>query len=213
MITASHDALPVRQTATASPKACWRPVGRISVGLALCGTLWCVVSACAAAEPKKDAGPRIVPATKSHADPSVPAYEEARPRRAAKPDKEVPPLPGEPSPSNGRQQAHQMRIIPSRERASAPDYQRFLQIYRSIPYSRLSYQANPRYREELALSLLLNQFPPPPTIMMPGGDSGMGQGGMMSPYGGGGQSGNPMNYGPPAGPLDWMLTVPPQWLF
>jgi hypothetical protein len=180
--------------------------------LALGGTLWCTVSASVAAEPKKDTGPRIVPATKSHADTAVPVYEEPRPRRAGKPDKDVPPLPAESLPANGRHQAHQLRIIPARDRAAAPDFHRFQQIYRSIPYSRLAYQANPRYREELALSLLFNQFPPAPTIMMPS-DSGMGQGGAMSPYGGGGQSGNPMNYRPPAGPLDWMLTVPPQWLF
>jgi hypothetical protein len=212
MITGSHDALPVRQTASSSPKACWRHVRRISVGLALCGTLWCVASACAAAGPKQDAGPRILPATKSHADMAVPAYEEARPRRAGKPDHEVPPLPAEPLPPNGRHQAHQLRIIPARDSSPAPNVQRFQQIYRSIPYSRLAYQANPRYRQDLALALLFNQFPPPPTIIMPG-DSGMGQGGSMPSYGGGSPSGNPTNYGRPTDPLKWMLTVPPQWLF
>jgi hypothetical protein len=101
-----------------------------------------------------------------------------------------------------------MRIIPARDRLSAPDWQRFQQIYRSIPYSRLSYQANPRYREELAMALLFNQFPPPPTYVMPT-DSGMGQGGSMSSY----PDGPPFG-GPPVGdPLRWMLTVPPQWLF
>jgi hypothetical protein len=180
--------------------------------LALCGTLWCAIQACAAADAKKDAGPRILPATKSHAGMAAPRYEESSPRRTGKPDSEVPPLPAEPLPANGRHQARQLRIIPARDSSAAPNLQRFQQIYRSIPYSRLAYQANPRYREELALALLFNQFPPAPTIVMPS-DSGMGQGGPMSPYGGGPPSGNPMNYGPPTDPLRWMLTVPPQWLF
>jgi hypothetical protein len=212
MITGLHDVLPVRQTATSSGNASRRLVRRISVGLALCGTLWCAVPACIAADAKKDAGPRIVPATKPHAGTPAPTYEEARPRRTGKPNNEVPPLPAEMLPPSGRRQAHQLRIIPARDRSAAPDVQRFEQIYRSIPYSRLAYQANPRYRQDLALALLFNQFPPAPTIVLPS-DSGMGQGGSMSPYGGGPPAGNSMNYGPPTDPLRWMLTVPPQWLF
>jgi hypothetical protein len=140
-----------------------------------------------------------------------PSYEEARPRRVGKPDNEVPPLPGEALPTQRRQQAHQLRIIPARD-TSAPDFQRFDRIYRSIPYRRLAYQANPRYREELAMALMFNQFPPPPTIIMPG-DSGMGQGGSMPSYGGGAPLGNSSNYGSLRDPLRWMLSVPAQWLF
>jgi hypothetical protein len=210
MITGSHNALPVRLTAASSHKACWRHVRRISVGLTLCGTLWFAVSACAAAEPKKDDGLRILPATKSHAGRVAGMYANAAPRRAGKPDSAVPPLPAEP---DGRREAHQMRIIPSRDYATAPDFQHFEQIYRSIPYSRLSYQANPRYREELALALLFKQFPPSSSTVMPS-DSGMDQGGPMWNYGGGAPYGYPTNPGPPAaGPLNWMLTVPPQWLY
>src|SRR5579859_6563996 len=151
MITGSHNALPVRQTAASSPKACWRLVGRISVGLALGVTLWCAVSACVAADPKKDSGPRIVPATKSPSGGAAPSYEEAKPRRRnAKPDSEVPPLPAEAMPGVGRPPM-QMRIIPGESLGSA-DFQRFERIYRSIPYRRLAYQANPRYREELAMA-------------------------------------------------------------
>jgi hypothetical protein len=172
--------------------------------MVLGGTLWCAVSVCIAADPKNDSGPRIIPATKSQWGVAANSYEEPKPRRAGKPDNEVPPLPGEPMPGVGRQQAHQMRIIPSRD-SSAADFQRFERIYRSIPYRRLAYQANPRYREELAMALLFNQFPPPPTYIMPGGDSGMGQGGGAMPSSGG---------RPPMGdPLRWMLTVPSQWLF
>lgn len=194
MITGSHDALPVRQTATSSPKACGGLVRRISVGTALCGMLWFAVSACAAGEPKKDAGPRIVPATKSHPGMAAPyeKNEKAASRRTGKPDSAIPPLPAEQL--NGRQEAHQLRIIPARDYSTAPEWQHFQQIYRSIPYSRLSYQANPRYREELALALLFKQFPPPSNTVLPS-DSGMDQG---PPYG---------------DPLQWMLTVPPQWLF
>jgi hypothetical protein len=206
MITALHNALPVRLTAASSPKACWRHVRRISVGLALFGTLGYAVPISTAADTKKDAGPRIMPATKVKAEPQAPAYEDATPRRIGKPESEVPPLPGEAMPPNGRRQPPQMRIIPG-ESSSVPNLKRFDQIYRAIPYRRLAYQANPRYREELALSLLFNQFPPPPTYVMPG-DSGMGQGG-----GGPMSSGGPGLGGPPGDPLRWMLQVPPQWLF
>jgi hypothetical protein len=73
---------------------------------------------------------------------------------------------------------------------------RYHQIYRSIPYSRAAYEYDPMYRQELALSLLLNQFPPAPTIIAPGSGN-MGMQGPMSPYRGGGRFGSPMNYGPP----------------
>jgi hypothetical protein len=218
MITGSLNALPVRQTATMSPKACWGPVGRISVGGALVCVTILASSTGLAADKAKDEGIRILPATKGNAAVSpAPMLDEPRPHRAMrpplKPDREVPPLPAPETPrKQAKQDGAQLRIIPARDSASIPNVQRYQQIYRSIPYSRLAYQANPRYREELALALLFNQFPPPPTIVMPN-DSGMGQGGPMSPFGGGSPSGNPMNNGAPLNPPNWMLTVPPQWLF
>jgi hypothetical protein len=218
MITGSLNVLPVRLTATSSENACWWHVRRISVGGALVYVTIFASSISFAADRPKYEGIRIVPATKGHAAVSpAPMLDEPRPRRMmrspVKSDRDVPPLPAPEEPrKQATQDRTQLRIMPARDRSAAPNVQRFQQIYRSIPYSRLAYQSNPRYREELALALLFNQFPPPPTLVLPS-DSGMGKGGPMSSYGSGPPSGNPMNSGPPAGPLNWMLTVPPQWLF
>jgi hypothetical protein len=218
MITGSLNVLPVRQTATSSENACWRHVGRISVGGALVYATILATSTGFAADRPKYEEIRIVPATKGNAAVSpAPMPDEPRPRRTmrspVKPDRDVPPLPAPEVPrKQAKQDGTQLRIIPARDSSAAPNVQRFQQIYRSIPYSRLAYQSNPRYREELALALLFNRFPPPPTLVLPS-DSGMGQGGPMSSSGSGPPSGNPMNYGSPKDPLRWMLTVPPQWLF
>jgi hypothetical protein len=107
------------------------------------------------------------------------------------------------TPQSQKPQAHaskartqQPRIIPASRAHSAPNVVRFQHIYRSIPYSRAAYEYDPMYRQELALSLLLNQFPPAPTIMAPG-SSNTGTQGPRSPYRGGRRFGSPMNYGPP----------------
>jgi hypothetical protein len=175
------------------------------------------VASTRAADPSKDEGIRILPATKAHAAVSrATMLDEPRPHRTTKPPvKQKSDLPPLPAPETSKpekpvkQDGGQLRIIPAKASPGAANVQRFEQLYRAIPYRRLAYERNPMYRQDLALSLLLNQFPPPPTIVMPG-DSGMGQGGSMSNRGG---IGGPMNYGSPINPPSWMLTVPPQWLF
>jgi len=195
MITGPHDVLPVRLTATTSGNASRRRVRRISVGtLVICSAGW-AISVGAAADAKKDSGSiRIIPATKTHSTlPPSPRMNQMNRGPAlkppAKPAGELPPLPAEPTPAKERHQpakeghqAGQLRIIPARRSASAPNAERFEQIYRSIPYSRSAYELDPMYRQEIALSLLFNRFPPAP-VMMPPGPSGMGMGprGPMSP--------------------------------
>lgn len=215
MITGPQDALPVRPTASTSGNALRRPVRRISVtALAICSAWW-AISTGFAADTKKDAGSiRIVPATKSHsAPPPAPMIDQmsrgrtAKPSAPAKPSghaeqaSKLPPLPApaKERPAKRHQQARQLRIVPAHRSATSPNALRFEQLYRAIPYSRSAYEVDPMYRQELALSLLFNRFPPPPTIMSPG-SSGMGSRGSMSPRRGGRRFGNPMNpmgYEPP----------------
>ncbi|HUE14965.1 MAG TPA: hypothetical protein VMR25_12420 [Planctomycetaceae bacterium] len=215
MITGPHDALPVRPAATTSGNALWRLVRRISVGtLVICAVPWAISTGIAADAKKDDGAIRIVPATKSHrAPPPAPMIDQMDRGRTAKPPAKektpakaessgnLPPLPAPPAtvPAKGRQQAGQLRILPAHRGPVAPNVLRYEQIYRSIPYSRAAYELDPMYRQVLALSLLLNQFPPAPTIMSPG-SSGMGPGGSMSPHRGDRRFGSQMNYGPPMMP-------------
>jgi hypothetical protein len=159
MITGSLDALPVRQTATTSGNASRRRVGRISVGLVLFGTVWWATPARAADDAKKDVGIRILPATKLHLSMAAP-YEPPAPRRAGTPANVAPPLPAEPGPPTGRPEGPQLRIMPAYDNSAARNVQLFDRVYRSIPFSRSAYEADPMYRQEIALALLLNQFPP-----------------------------------------------------
>jgi hypothetical protein len=220
MIVGPHDVLPVRQTASTSGNALWRHVGRISVGGVLLAGL--TVSVAFSADATKDEWTiRIVPATKSRSAPPFPRFappapmtdQMSRDRMMRQPATVPPPpaaevpaqtakakAPAHPSPTHhaGTSQAktQQPRIIPSARAHVAPNAVRYHQIYRSIPYSRTAYEYDPMYRQELALSLLLNQFPPAPTIVAPG-SGGMGNQGPMSSHRGGHRFGSPMNYGAP----------------
>ena len=221
MIISPYNVLPVRQTASRSGNALWRHVGRISVaGVLLTGF---AVSAAFSADATKDEWTiRIIPATKSRPArpfsrfaPPAPMFDQMNRGRMMQPPANVPPPPAAEAPGQTPQarspqprsqqsqkpEAHaskartQPRIIPAPRAHTAPNAVRYHQIYRSIPYSRAAYEYDPMYRQELALSLLLNQFPPAPTIMTPG-SGGMGMQGPMSPYRGGRRFGSPMNYGP-----------------
>jgi hypothetical protein len=172
-----------------------------------------------AADEKKEPEIRIIPGPRSHhmlppmpptsGMPRVPQYEEPKPapgaKRPGKPASEIPPLPAEPLPPKAKptppqhhkqQQTGGLRIIPSRRAAAAGNVQRYQQIYRSIPYSRTEYEMDPMYRQELALSLLFNRFPPAPIVMQPG-SSGMGSQGPMS--------------GPSSGPMSNPMSAPGGW--
>jgi hypothetical protein len=213
MIAGPYDVLPVRQTATTSGNASRRPVGRISVGSGLICLALGFASIAGAADAKKEPEIRIIPGPRSHhmlppmsrmpPTSPMPQYEERRPapatKRPGKPAIELPPLPAEPVTPKAKpkakpappqhhkqQQAGGLRIIPGHRATAAASFQRYQQIYRSIPYSRTEYELDPMYRQELALSLLFNRFPPAPIMMQPG-SSGMGQQGPMS-----GPMSNPM---------------------
>ena len=209
MITGPHDVLPVRPTASTSGNALRRPVRRISVGSLVICSAWWAVSAGIAADAKKDDGAiRIIPATKSHsAPPPAPMIDQMRRGQTAKPaTKAKPPARaeavGQGSASAGRSRPRETTATSTATanptgppRSRGPQRAAIRAIYRSIPYSRSAYEVDPMYRQEIALSLLFNQFPPAPTIMSPG-SSGMGPRGPMSPNRGGRQFGSPMNYGP-----------------
>jgi hypothetical protein len=63
-----------------------------------------------------------------------------------------------------------MNIIPS-------PYER---LYRSIPFSRAEYAANPSYRQDVALGLMFNQFPY--SINKSVGPPSLPQYGYVTPY-------------------------------
>jgi hypothetical protein len=171
-------------------------------------------SVAGAADTKKDPEIKIIPGPRSHSTmpqmPRMPQYEEPRSappaaKRPGRPASEIPPLPVEPLPPKAKpappqhhkhQQAGGLRIIPARRPVSAANVDRYHQIYRSIPYVRSSYERNPMYRQDLALSLLFNRFPPAP-IMMQQGSSGMGQQGPMP--------------GPMSGPMSNPKSAPGGW--
>jgi hypothetical protein len=221
MIAGPHNVLPVRQTATTSGNASRRHVRRISVASALICSALGFVSITRAADAKKDTGIKIIPGPRFHSTmPPVPQYEEMRPGRPAarppgKPAHELPPLPAEETPPKGKlarpqhqekPQAGQLRIIPARRVPLAPNAQRYEEIYRSIPYSRTAYEMNPSYRQELALSLLFNRFPPPPMVMP--GSPDMGTGPQQDPMSGGfGGWGAPF-----AGPMGNGPLLPPDFV-
>jgi hypothetical protein len=216
MIAGPYDVLPVRQTATTSGNASRRLVGRISVASGLICFALGFVSIAGAADAKKEPEIRIIPGPRSHhmlppmpPTSPMPQYEERRPapaaKRPAKPASELPPLPAEPLPHKSKpippqhhkqQQTGGLRIIPGHRATAAANVQRYQQIYRSIPYSRTEYELDPMYRQELALSLLFNRFPPAPIMMQPG-SSGMGQQGPMS--------------GPQSGPMSNPMSAPGGW--
>lgn len=231
MITGLYDVLPVRQTATTSGNASRGHVGRISVGGLVMCSICLSASIALADDAKKDADIRILPATKAPSSYWGPGNDPGAPGRPAKssgrPDSQVPPspqpaaaphaapaaAPAVPSHKKAYEEGQgqgQLRIVPARRGATSAtaNAERFEQLYHAIPYSRSAYQVDPMYRQEIALSLLFNRFPPGPTIMAPG-PSGMGPRGPMSP-GRQGRGlgnpgfGNPMGFGPPMMPPDFV---------
>ena len=222
------DVLPVRLTASRSGNALRRHVRRISVGTVLLVSFAVAVSTAFAGAPKAPDTPktspkdgthkddwtiRILPGTKSHPAPPGPMmrhmpYEGAPTQHEGahqSPAATQPPAAkATPAPAAADHSTNDgLRIVPTRQ-AAAPEFTRYEHIYRSIPYSRTAYEHDPMYRQVLALSLLLNQFPPAPTIMSPG-SSGAGQpggsrgtpaGGPMGPPGGGQPFGGAMNLPP-----------------
>jgi hypothetical protein len=93
---------------------------------------------------------RILPATKlvlAQAPPAKPAPQPYEPATKAAPG---------PAPPAG-----ELRILPGRPHAAGARGPSYADVYRSIPFSRAEYVANPAYRNETALGLMLNQMPYP----------------------------------------------------
>jgi hypothetical protein len=75
-------------------------------------------------------------------------------------------------------QSGQLRIIPGRPHSAAPSGRpSYADVYRSIPFSWAEYAANPSYRSQAALGLMLNQMPYPNTNPTP-----VPQYGYVTPY-------------------------------
>jgi hypothetical protein len=130
----------------------------------------CVVAALAtqasAADKNQDSWKiRILPATK------LTLAQAAAPKLAPAPAPQEPgakPAPNtyEPAPATekGSAPSGQMRIIPGpRHSAALSGRASYGDVYRSIPFSWAEYAANPSYRSQAALGLMLNQMPYPST--------------------------------------------------
>jgi hypothetical protein len=147
----------VRLTASRANNAAGR-VRRISVTIALIAGLFAGFATSAQADGNKSDSwnIRILPATKlmlAQAAPpkSAPVAQEPGAGTAAKGYE--PPVAGAPG---------QLRIIPGPSHAMrAQGRPSYAEVYRSIPFSWAEYAANPSYRNQTALALMLNQMPYP----------------------------------------------------
>ncbi len=157
--------IPVRLTAPRVHNAMGR-VRRISVPrrwVALCVVAALATQASAADKDQDSWKIRILPATK------LTLAQAAAPKLAPAPAPQEPgakaaPNTYEPAPATekGSATSGQLRIIPgprhSAARSGRPSY---ADVYRSIPFSWAEYAANPSYRSQATLGLMLNQMPYP----------------------------------------------------
>jgi hypothetical protein len=159
MMVREISATKVRLTASRANNAAGC-VRRISVTSLLVAGLCAGLAARAQADDKnKDAwNIRILPATKLIA-------QVAPPKSAAAP---APQEPGGNTPARGYEPqtagaSGQPRIIPGPSRSMRAPGGRpsYADVYRSIPFSWSEYAANPSYRNQTALALMLNQMPYP----------------------------------------------------
>jgi hypothetical protein len=120
---------------------------------------------------------RILPATKLRLAQAAP------PKMAPAPGPQEPganPVPRtyEPASENRSAPSGQLRIIPGPPRSAAlAGHATYADVYRSIPFSWAEYAANPSYRSQAALGLMLNQMPYPSTSA-----SQVPQYGYVTPY-------------------------------
>ncbi|HXY35241.1 MAG TPA: hypothetical protein VEI07_13505 [Planctomycetaceae bacterium] len=167
--------IPVRLTAPRAHNAVGhvRRISVLSVGVACCLAAGLVTSASAADKGGDSWQIRILPATKftlaQAAQPKpVPAPQEP----GSKPTSST----YEPAP--GATSSGQLRIIPGPTHSAAPVRRpSYAEVYRSIPFSWAEYAANPSYRSQAALGLMLNQMPYPSTSQ-----SQVPQYGYVTPY-------------------------------
>jgi hypothetical protein len=172
--------IPVRLTAPRAHNAVGH-VRRISVTRG-----WVVLCVAALATPALAAGKdqdawkiRILPATKltlaqAAAPKSAPAPAPQEP--GAKPAANT--YEAAPGTDKGSAPSGQLRIIPGpRHSAALAGRPSYADVYRSIPFSWAEYAANPSYRSQAALGLMLNQMPYPSTSA-----SQVPQYGYVTPY-------------------------------
>ncbi len=148
---------------------------------------WCVAlglgvafSTSASAADKDPWTIRILPATKlmlAQATPPKAAPAPAPHEPGAKTDAkayEPAPAPTAATPAA----SGQLRIIPGPTHSAGPARRTsYSEVYRSIPFSWAEYSANPSYRSQAALGLMLNQMPYPSASQSP-----VPQYGYVAPY-------------------------------
>jgi hypothetical protein len=187
MTALSRQAFKVRQTATRDGNVPRRHVGRISVSLGLALAALSAASMAKAEGGKADNwNIRIIPATKMLVPPPPPMIDQAA---GVGPTSQA-------TTSQGAPRDNGPRIVPGptnfRNHGRAPYYQ----IYRTIPFSRAEYMANPSYRNDLTMGLIFNQLPYTTVFKQMGPPSMNGYGPMSpSPYGS-----PPYGMGPNSGP-------------
>jgi hypothetical protein len=153
--------IPVRLTASRAHNAVGH-VRRISVPcLCIAGWLWTAFPASAGAANKDSWEIRILPATKLSLAQSGPATSAPAPA-AREPATDASTRTYESQ--AGARPSGQLRIIPGPRHSAAPGGRpSYADVYRSIPFSWAEYAANPSYRSQAALGLMLNQMPYPST--------------------------------------------------
>jgi hypothetical protein len=122
---------------------------------------------------------RIVPARKLALAQAAPTKSAPAPHEpdAKAESKAYDPAPA-PAAASMPAQSGQLRIIPGRPHSAAPSGRpSYADVYRSIPFSWAEYAANPSYRNQTALALMLNQMPYPNTSQSP-----VPQYGYVTPY-------------------------------
>jgi hypothetical protein len=177
----------VRPTAFRSGNAAWRPVRRISVSVSTVLVFCLCVSLARSAGPDKSPwNLRIVPATKARLAapaPPAPMVDEMSAQEAGKGAPHVPPQPSPPA------------MGPKHELPPNSGYNRsaYYDAWRTVPFSRAEYAANPSYRSEATLGLLFNQMPVM-SIIKQSGQANVPEYGYITPYRYNRQSGSAMSY-------------------
>jgi hypothetical protein len=117
---------------------------------------------------------RILPATKLALAPPPAAQPAPGP---ALYDPGTKPNAAPPMPPASASHSGQPQIFPGRPGVAGPPHFTYADVYRTIPFSRAEYVANPSYRSSTALGLMLNQMPYPSTGQPP-----VPQYGYVAPY-------------------------------
>lgn len=192
MTALSRQAFKVRQTATRDGNVPRRHVGRISVSMVLAFAVLSVASMANAEGSKADNwNIRIIPATKMRLVPPPPPMIDQAAGMGPTSQAAI---------SQGAPRDNGPRIVPGPTNFRNHGRAQYYQIYRTIPFSRAEYMANPSYRNDLTMGLIFNQLPYTAVFrqVSPPGMNGLGP---MSPppYGGMGPNSMPPGMGPGPG--------------